>query len=120
MGHLQSISAVTLMVADMARSVRFYRSLGFELSNGGPDARFTTMQVGSQYLNLMVGGEPARRSGWGRVIIHVRDVDEVYRTTVAAGHHPEAAPEDASWGERYFHVEDPDGHEISFARPLDA
>ncbi|MEC8370717.1 MAG: VOC family protein, partial [Pseudomonadota bacterium] len=23
-------------------------------------------------------------------------------------------------GERYFHITDPDGHELSFARPLDA
>jgi len=27
-------------------------------------------------------------------------------------------PRDASWGERYFHMPDPDGHELSFARPL--
>ncbi len=29
-------------------------------------------------------------------------------------------PRDASWGERYFHMRDPDGHELSFARPLTA
>jgi len=28
------------------------------------------------------------------------------------------APLNASWGERYFHLHDPDGHELSFARPL--
>jgi uncharacterized glyoxalase superfamily protein PhnB len=27
-------------------------------------------------------------------------------------------PHDAEWGERYFHVTDPDGHELSFAWPL--
>jgi Tn3 transposase DDE domain len=27
-------------------------------------------------------------------------------------------PKDASWGERYFHMPDPDGHQLSFARPL--
>ena len=27
-------------------------------------------------------------------------------------------PRDAEWGERYFHLTDPDGHELSFARPL--
>jgi hypothetical protein len=27
-------------------------------------------------------------------------------------------PRDASWGELYFHMLDPDGHELSFARPL--
>ena len=35
-----------------------------------------------------------------------------------AGHRPEFPPRDAPWGERYFHVRDPDGHELSFARPL--
>src|SRR5207237_8265565 len=27
-------------------------------------------------------------------------------------------PQNASWGERYFDMRDPDGHELSFARPL--
>ena len=25
---------------------------------------------------------------------------------------------DAEWGEHYFHIADPDGHELSFAKPL--
>jgi uncharacterized glyoxalase superfamily protein PhnB len=33
------------------------------------------------------------------------------------GFHPDS-PQDASWGERYFHLADPDGHELSFARPI--
>jgi hypothetical protein len=28
------------------------------------------------------------------------------------------SPRDASWGERYFHMLDSDGHELSFARPI--
>jgi len=28
------------------------------------------------------------------------------------------APRDAAWGERFFHLTDPDGHELSFAWPL--
>jgi hypothetical protein len=28
------------------------------------------------------------------------------------------SPRDAEWGERFFHMDDPDGHELSFARPL--
>jgi hypothetical protein len=35
-----------------------------------------------------------------------------------AGFIPETSPADAPWGERYFHIHDPDGHELSFARPL--
>jgi uncharacterized glyoxalase superfamily protein PhnB len=35
------------------------------------------------------------------------------------GYRIEAPPRDAEWGERFFHVTDPDGHEVSFAWPLD-
>jgi hypothetical protein len=30
----------------------------------------------------------------------------------------EAPPRNAEWEQRYFHLSDPDGHELSFARPL--
>jgi catechol 2,3-dioxygenase-like lactoylglutathione lyase family enzyme len=116
---IPSISAVTLMVSDMGRSVRFYRSLGFELSQVGPGTRFTTMGIGNQYLNLMASTDTGPWTGWGRVILHVRDVDAIYEVAVAVGLQPEAPPRDAEWGERYFHLLDPDGHEISFAQPLD-
>jgi hypothetical protein len=32
-----------------------------------------------------------------------------------AGYRPDTAPRDAEWGERFFHLTDPDGHELSFA-----
>lgn len=116
--HISSISAVTLMVADMARSCAFYTSLGFGVRYGGPGERFTSLQVGEQYLNLMLSDERTRHDGWGRVILYVDDVDEAYRAALGAGHVPEAPPRDAEWGERYFHLDDPDGHQLSFARPL--
>jgi catechol 2,3-dioxygenase-like lactoylglutathione lyase family enzyme len=53
---------------------------------------------------------------WGRVIFWVDDVDAIYARATAAGYAPTAAPADAAWGERYFHLHDPDGHELSFAR----
>jgi hypothetical protein len=31
---------------------------------------------------------------------------------------PSTQPRDAEWHERYFHISDPDGHEISFAKPV--
>ena len=52
-------------------------------------------------------------------MFYVSDVDAFYRRAVAAGVRTDTEPRDASWGERYFHVTDPDGHELSFARPLD-
>lgn len=116
---LERIDAVTLLCADMARSVAFYAALGFPVRYGGADAPFTTFAVGSSWLNVQAGGGRDGVAGsWGRVIIWVDDVDAMYRRCIAAGAEPEAPPDDASWGERYFHVRDPDGHELSFARPL--
>jgi len=114
--QLEAISAVTLFTADMARAVEFYRALGFALRYGGIDAEFTSFHVGPGYLNLMRGEPPGRL--WGRTIIYVSDVDAMYRRVRAAGMTTDTQPADAPWGERYFHVRDPDGHELSFARPL--
>jgi catechol 2,3-dioxygenase-like lactoylglutathione lyase family enzyme len=115
---VESISAVTLVVTDMAASVRFYEALGFTRRYGGPDADFTSYSVGSGYLNLQRGadnGEGLR----GRVIFWVDDVDAMCARARSHGFEPESEPADAPWGERYFHLRDPDGHELSFARPLD-
>lgn len=116
---IESISAITLFVADMRRSVLFYEKLGFRRRYGGAEAEFTSFDAGSGFVNLML-----RRSGpvsgdWGRVILYVSDVDAMYQLALEEGLSPEAPPRDAEWQERYFHLADPDGHELSFARPLD-
>lgn len=114
---IQMISAITLATHDMTRAVAFYQALGFSLKYGGPAASFTSFHAGTGFLNLTL--TPARQwSWWGRAIFHVDDVDAVHALALAAGLSPEFAPRDASWGERYFHIVDPDGHELSFARPL--
>jgi hypothetical protein len=46
------------------------------------------------------------------------DVDAFYAQAVSTGLRPEFSPRDGSWGERYFHILDPDGHELSFARRI--
>lgn len=116
---IESISALTLATHDMARAVRFYEALGFALRYGGPQAAFTSFSAGNACLNLTTEGSERSWSWWGRVIFYVADVDALYRQAVAAGLQPQAEPHDATWGERYFHVSDPDGHELSFATPLD-
>lgn len=115
---LEGISAVSLATHDMARAVRFYRSLGFALRYGGASASFTSLSAGGSYLNLIAQPPGRRWSWWGRVIFYVADVDALYERALALGLRPESPPCDAPWGERYFHLTDPDGHEISFARPL--
>jgi catechol 2,3-dioxygenase-like lactoylglutathione lyase family enzyme len=116
--RIETISAVTLATADMARAVAFYERLGFEVSKGGRDADFTTLKAGGQSLNLTAESGSGAPGWWGRLIFHVADVDDSYRAALVRGVRPEFPPRNAPWGERYFHVTDPDGHQLSFARPL--
>lgn len=113
---IQSISAVTLAVHDMARAVDFYAKVGFELLYGGSNATFTSYRVGDGFLNLILS-PAASRGWWGRVIFRVDGVDALYEALRAKELDPEQ-PRDATWGERYFHITDPDGHELSFAERL--
>lgn len=115
---IDSLSAITLATHDMARAVRFYRLLGFETVYGGEDADFTSFRAGSSFLNLIAQPPERRWSWWGRAIFYARDLDALHTRLVAAGYRPEAPPRDAPWGERFFHVTDPDGHELSFAWPV--
>ena len=56
---VRRISAVTLAVRDMARSVEFYQStVGLTLLYGGPGANFTSFSIGDGYLNLISRRRP--------------------------------------------------------------
>ncbi|GIS94469.1 MAG: glyoxalase [Dehalococcoidia bacterium] len=116
--NIRSISAVTLAVADMARSVDFYGDkIGLEILYGGTSASFTSYRIGDGYINLTL--EPSHiPAWWGRLIFYVDDVDSIYKRLVDAGLNPSTQPANASWGERYFHINDPDSHELSFAKPI--
>jgi catechol 2,3-dioxygenase-like lactoylglutathione lyase family enzyme len=115
---IQHISAVTFAVRDMARSIKFYRKLGFELLYGSEGAAFSSLKAGEAFVNLAVNSGYEHKQ-WGRVIFRVDDADEHHRRLQAQGLGPES-PRDAPWGERFFHVVDPDGHELSFAALLQA
>ncbi len=114
--HPTEINAITLGVADMACSIDFYASLGMGIKFRAPDDSFATMTHGDNFVNLEKNEEPG--TDWGRVILFVPDPDVIHDRAVKAGWTPEAEPRDAPWGERYFHLRDPDGHELSFARRI--
>jgi catechol 2,3-dioxygenase-like lactoylglutathione lyase family enzyme len=116
---VQYVSAITFAVREMARAVEFYEQCGFAVIHGGRSAAFTSLQCAEAYVNLIATPDYEPK-WWGRAIIRVGSADEQYARIVAAGQRPHAPPRDASWGERYFHVTDPDGHELSFAELLPA
>ena len=113
---IQHIRAVTFAVRCMARSVEFYRKLGFELVYGGEGTAFSSLKAGEAFVNLLAS--PAYEQGWwGRAIFRVDDADAEHRILEARGLILEQ-PRNGSWGERFFHLSDPDGHELSFAALL--
>ncbi len=113
---VKHISAVTLAVRNMQRSVAFYRQLGFQVVSGGEESPFTSLRSGEAFVNLSV--DPSYEScRWGRAIFRVDDADVHFEALRSEGLEPDT-PRDASWGERFFHVNDPDGHELSFAELL--
>ena len=115
---IQHISAVTFTVRDMARSVEFYQKLGFELVYGDERAIFSSLKAGEAFVNLSASPEYVHKC-WGRAIFRVDDADAHHRFLEAQGLMLEL-PRNGPWGERYFHLCDPDGHELSFAALLPA
>jgi catechol 2,3-dioxygenase-like lactoylglutathione lyase family enzyme len=72
---VEKISAVTLRVANMGASVRFYKDvLGLEIIYGGESLYFTSLRTkdGNTILNLERGNAGIQ---WGRLLFHVFDVD---------------------------------------------
>ena len=122
---VSKISAVTLLVSDMKRSVEFYSKIpNFKIVYGGSEAQFTSFLIDDtvkSYLNLKLG--KTHSTDFGRIIFYTDDVDELFAymqndETVSELGKFESKPQDATWGERFFHMLDPDGYKLSFATPL--
>ena len=122
---VSKISAVTLLVSDMKRSVDFYSKIpNFKMVYGGPDAQFTSFLIDDtmkSYLNLKLN--ETHSTDFGRIIFYTDDVDGLFDymqddKTVSTLGKFESKPQDATWGERFFHMLDPDGYKMSFATPL--
>ncbi len=128
---LNRISAVTLFVNDMNNSCGFYSRIpGFTLTYSSKN--FTTFTLGDNigkqtHLNLELANQDIlfdnKLKDFGRIIFHADNVDALYcylnnDDSFSKLIIIESKPENAKWGERYFHVRDPDGYQLSFAQPL--
>jgi len=122
---VSKISAVTLLVSDMKRSVNFYSKIpNFKIVYGGSEAQFTSFLIDDtvkSYLNLKLN--ETHSTDFGRIIFYTDGVDDLFTymqddKTVSELGKFESKPQDAIWGERFFHMLDPDGYKLSFATPL--
>ena len=121
------ITAITLRISDMKKSVDFYSKIpNFKIVYGGSDSQFTSFLIddtSKSYLNLRIDEVSAEATHWSRIIFYVDDVDELFDymendETISRLGNLESKPVDAAWGERFFHVLDPDGYKLSFATPI--
>ena len=121
------ISAITLRISDMKKSVDFYSKIpNFKIVYGGSDSQFTSFLIddaSKSYLNLRISEVAAEATHWSRIIFYVDDVDKIFTymqndETISVLGKLESKPQDATWGERFFHVLDPDGYRLSFATPI--
>ena len=130
----QRLSLITLGVADVARSRRFYEALGWRAS-GASEAEVTFFQLGGIALSLWGRAELASDaempdgSGWGGVALahNARSrpgVDEILEEARAAGARIMKHARETFWGGYVGYFADPDGHlwEVAWNPhfPLDA
>jgi len=109
---------VTFRVKSMRVSVQFYRDvLEMELFYGGEGSFFSSLRSGDADCPILNLEQGETTTQWGRLVFHVADVDALWKHLTDLGFKPDR-PRNAAWGERYFHMLDPDGHELSFARRL--
>lgn len=139
MSNITRISAITLRIQNMKKSCSFYCQIpGFKLVYGGSvNDSFSTFQIGSikpyVYLNLELitnsdskhlDNDEIYSRQFGRIIFHTDDVDKLYlyfrnSKEISKTVSFELPPSDASWVERYFHIREPDGYQLSFAKPIE-
>lgn len=119
-----------LFVADLERSIRFYRDtigLPFRFASD-TYAEFATEGAkfglyARPHLPELIGrSAPTDAVPWpqGEVVFFVDDPDAEHERLRHAGVDVLAPPTDRPWGERTLHLADPDGNVVELTRPKEA
>jgi predicted lactoylglutathione lyase len=125
------LNQLNLVVHDMEASVAFYRRLGMEIEDSGPDHRTATnagaldfdldSRSFAKVWNSATPDAPDATSvviGFG--VASREEVDRLYEEMTAAGYRGQQRPYDAFWGARYAIVEDPDGNPVGLMSSAEA
>jgi catechol 2,3-dioxygenase-like lactoylglutathione lyase family enzyme len=120
---MPELNAIGIAVADLQRTLEFYRLLGLDFDEPDDGHVEATMANGTR---LMFDTEEVIRSylpDWRRAngnqvslafeCSSPAEVDEVYARVVTARFEGEKEPWDAFWGQRYALLGDPDGVRVN-------
>lgn len=118
------LDRVSIVVADMKKSLDFYRLLGFDIPETGNNEHHVEVRQGG--CRLAFDPQEAMKSVLGKwetptghrveiaFLCDSKDIlDELYKKVIDSGYAGYLEPLDMAWGERYAMVEDPDGNLIS-------
>lgn len=115
---------IDVVVADMATSLSFYRTLGLDapvLFNDESQVQVTTLRgatIGLLLESAMREHNPDWPTPVGQRVSFAcscespAEVDEVYSRVTEAGFVGLKAPWDSFWGQRYAMLSDPDGNRV--------
>jgi catechol 2,3-dioxygenase-like lactoylglutathione lyase family enzyme len=125
------LDLIGLVVEDMARSLAFYRRLGFDIPSnaaGEPHVEATLpggLRIAWDTVDTIRSFDPAWTppAGGHRVSLAFAcadpaEVDATYKALVDAGYDGHLEPWDAFWGQRYAIVLDPDGNSVDLFAAL--
>ena len=125
------LDVVGVVVADMARSLAFYRRLGLDLPPsadaephveaslpGGLRMAWDTADVIRSFDPDWTPPSGGHGLGLAFLCESPAEVDATYAALVRAGHEGHLEPWDAFWGQRYAVVRDPDGNSVDLFAPL--
>lgn len=116
---------IGLPTNDMDATVKFYRSLGFEIAhetvNNGE--RVCSLRLGSVCVESYENGQAAGKAGAiDHICLDVTDVDAAWEAVRAAGYQPLESEIQALpfWdkGVRFFNILGPNGEKVEFGQIL--
>lgn len=131
MGMTPRFDLLGLVVADMGRSLAFYRHLGLDIPAdcdkephveaplpGGLRIVWDTVDTIRSFDPGWTPASGGHRIGLAFACDGPAGVDAAHAELTAAGYESHLVPWDAFWGQRYATVRDPDGNSIDLFAPL--
>jgi catechol 2,3-dioxygenase-like lactoylglutathione lyase family enzyme len=125
------LDVTEIVVADMARSLAFYRRLGFDVPAaadtephveatlpGGLRVAWDTVETIRSFTPGWTPPSGSNRMSLGFACDDAADVDATFAALVAAGYEGHLQPWDAFWGQRYATLLDPDGNGVDLFAAL--